>query len=465
MSSIDLGGGPVETGPPPRSLARRLTFAVILVLAFGALAVALAAFAYGRRAAEQTYDRLLIGAANQIAEAVRIRDGAVAVDLPVSAFQLLALAPRDRILYGVFGPDGQTVTGYPVARPRPDARSFFTGAFGGEAARFAVVRRAFAERDFEGTVTVSVGQTLQARRELARQIATSAVAVSAAIGLAMAALAAFAVRSALAPLRAIEQAVARRAAEDLTPLDVAVPSEIRGLVKAINHLMARFERHLEATRTLIGDASHQLRTPIAALRAQAELAADETDPERQRTIVARLRERATGLGRLTDQMLSHAMIIHRTDAAPRRPLDLRLAAMRAVAEMDEATADADRLRLDLPEEPVPCLADELSLVEACKNLASNALRDGAPPVTIGADAQGGRARLWVRDRGPGIPREHWADSGARYHRTTGVTPTSAGLGLAIANAVARAHHGRLRFSKTAEGEFEAAIVLPAGTPA
>ena len=164
MSSIDLGGGPVETGPPPRSLARRLTFAVILVLAFGALAVALAAFAYGRRAAEQTYDRLLIGAANQIAEAVRIRDGAVAVDLPVSAFQLLALAPRDRILYGVFGPDGQTVTGYPVARPRPDARSFFTGVFGGETARFAVVRRTFAERDFEGTVTVSVGQTLAAKR-------------------------------------------------------------------------------------------------------------------------------------------------------------------------------------------------------------------------------------------------------------------------------------------------------------
>ena len=90
--------------------------------------------------------------------------------------------------------------------------------------------------------------------------------------------------------------------------------------------MARQARQFEIMRNLIADASHQLRTPVAAMRAQAELAADEPDPARQRGIVARIHDRAVGLSRLTDQLLNHALIIHRADAAPhdrRRPADRR----------------------------------------------------------------------------------------------------------------------------------------------
>jgi len=99
---------------PPRaqSLTARLALALGLVLALGSLVVALAAFLYGRHAAQQSYDRLLIGAANQIAESIIIRDGAVEVDLPASAFRLLSLAPDDRITYSVFAPDGTVITGY-----------------------------------------------------------------------------------------------------------------------------------------------------------------------------------------------------------------------------------------------------------------------------------------------------------------------------------------------------------------
>ena len=245
-----------------------------------------------------------------------------------------------------------------------------------------------------------VGQTTRARDALAREIARSALFVVGLIGLLMTGLATFAIRSALGPLRRIEGMIAARDHRDLTPLDVAVPREIGQLVAAINRFMARQARQVAIMRNLIADASHQLRTPIAGLRAQADLAAEEPDPGRQRRIVARIHDRAVGLSRLTDQLLNHALIIHRADAAPREIVDLRTVAIRTA---EESGADLE-LDLDVPEDPVLCRADPLSLIEACKNLVNNAARHGAPPVTIEVHHEGGDAVIAVRDRGPGIPR-------------------------------------------------------------
>ncbi|KAG1647629.1 Maleylacetate reductase 1 [Nymphon striatum] len=119
---------------------------------------------------------------------------------------------------------------------------------------------------------------------------------------------------------------------------------------------------------------HQLRTPIAALRAQAELADEETDPEKQLRIVGKIHERSKNLSRLTDQLLNHAMIIHRADSVDLTPVDLRIVASEAVGQFDQSTFDAEHLvRMDLPEAPAMSDGDALSLVEACKNLINNAV--------------------------------------------------------------------------------------------
>jgi two-component system sensor histidine kinase TctE len=286
-------------------------------------------------------------------------------------------------------------------------------------------------------------------------------------GVLMSGLAVFAVRSALGPLRRIERILARRTPQDLTPLDVAVPRELGGLVGAINRFMARLDRQAATTRTLIADASHQLRTPIAALKAQAELAEEETDLARQQAIVARIHARATSLGRLTDQMLNRALILHRAEAEPPERVDLRMVAVAAVEASDhDQHTGAAILKLELPEDPVWCLGDAFSLGEAVKNLVANAFRHGVPAVTVAVTdavkAEGGelaRAVIAVRDCGPGIPEEHWDDAGRRYARQTGVSPESAGLGLAIVAEVARAHGGELAFARVTEG-FEARLLLP-----
>ncbi|MGV8984824.1 MAG: sensor histidine kinase [Cypionkella sp.] len=450
---------------PPRSvsLTLRLAVALTLLLAAGGAAVAVAAIAYGKNAAQQSYDRLLIGAARQIAEALTLQDGALYVDIPAAAFELLALAPQDRIVYAVYGPKGDLITGYDgLDGPKPD-QALSTGTFTGEPVRFAAIDRRFAERSLSGTVRVVVGQTMRARAELTQQITRSALIVVAAAGLLMSGLAVFAVRSSLVPLSRIERDLAARAPADLTPLGVAVPREIGTLVATLNGFMARIDRQVAATRRLLGDASHQLRTPIAAIRAQAELAADEADPDHLRAIVGRIHRRAVSLSRLTDQLLNHALIIHRADSVPLDLVDLRRVAMLAAEEIDHdfRATNSAALRLDLPEEAVMAKGDNLSLVEACKNLVANALRHGMAPVVLSVRSNGRTAVLAVQDAGPGIPEDQWPDAGTRFARRASVSPTKVGLGLSIVEAVARAHHGEMTFGRTASGAFEARIAMPA----
>ena len=106
--------------------------------------------------------------------------------------------------------------------------------------------------------------------------------------------------------------------------------------------------------------------------------------------------------------------------------------MRTVEESDhDLFASEEVLRLDLPEDPVWCDGDALSLVEACKNLVVNAFRYGAPPVVLTVAGDADAARIAIRDQGAGIPEADWPDAAVRFTRQSGVSPTSAGLGLSI----------------------------------
>ena len=432
------------------SLTRRLGLALALLLLVGGGIVSALAFAYGQQAADRTYDQLLTGAANQMAESVSLVDGRPMVDLPISAFQLLAFAPDDRIFYSITDPDGTLITGEPLPRISPKLW-VYSQQHSGEMVRFATAHRLFSERGFSGAVTVIVGQTLRAREALAAEITRNALIVMGIAGLLMALLAVFVARSALGPLGRIEAALAARAPQDVSPLTVPVPREIGRLVASLNGFMARLDRVLTANRRLTADASHQLRTPIAALRAQAELAADETDPERLRAIVGRIHARSRDLSRLAEQILSHAMVIHRADAGALGPLDLRQVAMTAAEEVSHVLPDrAGELRLDLSEDPVPARGEALSLVEACKNLILNGLTHGASPVIIRASVSPEAALLSVADCGPG----------PQARRKARPSPTSgAGLGLTIVEAVADAHDGTIETQTTAKG-YEVNLILP-----
>ncbi|MBD3785903.1 MAG: sensor histidine kinase N-terminal domain-containing protein [Sphingomonadales bacterium] len=453
--------------PASRSLKSRVVTGVLSLLLVGGLVVALAAFAYGRQAARAAYDRLLLGAANDIAETIQINDGVPAVDLPVSAFQLLALAPDDRIFYAVRDAAGRLITGLAgdlpqaASTPRAGAEArFFDDRFGPERARFVTVPRRFAERDYSGTIYVTVGQTLRAREAMALGLTRDALIVAGFAGVVLLVLGLVLVDRALGPLDAIARDLSARDPHDLTPMPTGVPAEMAVVIGAMNRFMGRLERQVEAMRNLISDTAHQLRTPVAALRVQAELAAEEPDPARARAMAARIARRSRALGDLLDQMLARALVIHRSDAARRAAVDLREVALGVIEAGDhELIAPGREVALAIGESPVEVMGDALSLSEAAKNLLVNALRHGAGRVEVGAGLEGGRAVLWVRDTGPGPGAEVLGRIGARFERNAAARGTSAGLGLSIARAVAEACGGTLALDPGPAG-FRAALILP-----
>ncbi|WP_395176399.1 histidine kinase dimerization/phospho-acceptor domain-containing protein [Roseibium alexandrii] len=153
---------------------------------------------------------------------------------------------------------------------------------------------------------------------MAVDITRKALYVLAASGLAMMLLAVLVVRAVFNPLKRIAGGLAERDPHDLTPLDTDVPRETAMMIQALNAFMGRLDRQMNSMRHLISDTAHQLRTPVAALRAQADLFSDEEDPERKDRIVERIQTRSTSLGRLLDQMLSQALVIHRGDSVRRK---------------------------------------------------------------------------------------------------------------------------------------------------
>lgn len=441
------------------SLKNRVALAVGAVLVLGGALVLIAALAYGRQAAREAFDRLLIGAAADIARTISIRDGVPMVDMPVSAFELLSLAADDRIRYRVVGPDGATLTGdadTPLLAAGPGVESvFYDGQFGDEPARYVAFTRRFAERSFSGPVRVVVGHTLLARRDLARDIAQNALIVLGAAGTVMALFAWMVVSRALRPLPRIGETLAVREPTDLTPLSLSAPKEVAAMLTALNAFMVRLDRQNIATDKLITDAAHQMRTPVAAIRVQAQLASIENDTDRRDRIVARIQDRAAGLGRLLDQLLSRAMIIHRADTAPATPLDLRDVAVEIVEKTDDIFVEAGiEVMLDIPDHPVRVRGDALSLVEAGRNLLSNALRHGKPPIRLGV-TQGSPATLWVSDCGDGMAPDTARNAGERFARSAG----GSGIGLAIVSEVAEGHGGRLAMEHR-DGRFVVALELP-----
>ena len=264
------------------------------------------------------------------------------------------------------------------------------------------------------------------------------------------------------PLDRIAAGLLARDPYDLTPMETNVPGEVAVMIDAMNRFMRRLDRQIAAMRNLISDTAHQLRTPVAAIRAQAELAAEEEDADLRAQGIERLVRRTRSLGSLLDQMLSRALVIHRTDSAPRLPVDLRDIALEVVESRDhELLAPGVEVGLEIGPEPVTVLADAMSLTEAVKNMLTNALRHGKAPVRIGVSEGAGSAEIWVEDSGSGPAPDVLDHIGERFERSAASRGQSAGLGLSIVRAVAEAFGGTLEMQRASAG-FRVTLRLPQG---
>jgi two-component system, OmpR family, sensor histidine kinase TctE len=450
------------------SLFARLMVRAGFIVLLGAASLVSAAWFYARTAADDAYDRILVGAALQMVESLVITDGDMKIALPSSAFELLGLAGRDRIFYRVIGPSGATLTGYGdlqsdsglnESHAAPILRN---GKFQGVDVRIVTVARAIADAGKSGWTYIILAQTTEARQGLVSELTTRAILLVAIMsGLALAATA-LAARYSLKPLADLGVVLANRDPQDLTPLTVNVPREISPFVTSINHFIIRLDQRVKLLQRYVADSAHQIRTPLTALSAQVSLINEVNMQPEDRRHLERVRNRAAELGRFTNQLLNHAMVIHRFDSAQLSPMSLNDVARKAFRASVPITIDPDAVvSFEAPDEDLTVMADTLSLREAITNLIDNALKHGMQArLDVRVARAGNLALVEVEDDGGGIPPEQWLNVTQRFVSNNSDGKNS-GLGFAIASDVATALGGRIGFrEKTKIRGFTTYLELP-----
>lgn len=332
---------------------------------------------------------------------------------------------------------------------RPDASGFVDTMIGDDRWRVYYLQSP------RGEWLVAAGQRDYERKELVwNLIGSQLVPWLAVLPLLLVAMA-WAVRRALAPLRNITDEVHGRGADALQPVDATrAPAELRPLLEAMNGLFLRIESALARERRFTADAAHELRTPLAVLRAQWDVLRDSRDEAERARAQARLGAGLDRMDRLVGQMLALARL-EATDRLPRSaPIDWQP----LVAEvMSDVLPLAERRRIGLacdwpPDgaKPFPLQGDADLVAVLLRNLLDNAVRyapeDSTVTLRLGSD------RLAVENDGPALPSDLQAHLGERFHRRDGQAESGSGLGVSIAQQVAQLHRLQLRYRSDAAGQ-------------
>lgn len=441
----------------------------LLVPLLGLLAVDAAVSVWvAQRVAQNAQDKALREIAHELGLMVhREPAGSLALELPEAARRVLLEDPEDRVSFELVTAQGQRLAGEAIPLPPPQAPSLRTGEvlYDTHLAHGAV-RAVQMPLAAEPGALLRVAETRHQRDAIAREILT-AVIVPQVLLIALAGLIVRAgVGRGLRPLQDLQRAVAARSHKDLSALDEQqVPEEVRPLVQSVNALLQRLEQVLQLQSRFIADAAHQLKTPVAGLKAHIELLARQPEAPEREALIARLEMGAERLSRLVSQLLSLAR--NEPEAARMmdfRPVDLNALLLDIAAQwVPQALKRGIDLGLEAAEAPVSVHGDAGRLRELFDNLLDNAIRysqEGGRVTVRVSDAP--MPTVSVSDDGPRIPPEQQERVFERFHRLLG-SGDGSGLGLAIALEIARLHDARILVQDDADGVGNRFIVVFATT--
>ena len=439
-----------------RSLRRQLLAGIlipmVLIVAFNTWSLYRQALA----ALNTAYDRTLLASAKSLGESLDVRgEGDAArlqANVPSAALEAFEADLQSRMAYRISTRQGVLLSGYddlpmwhgqiPMQPPYAALVDFYDGQFRGEPVRMAVLLQPVASTTGRDVAVVQVAETLEIRHALARQILWDTLARQAALIALIAATVIVVVQRATRPVRALSHELQARPDDDLRPIAAPdAPRELQPLIAATNEHMRRQSDLLAQQQRFVRDASHQLRTPLAVLKAQVQSArrGDVAPPEALAEIEHTV-DRAT---QLANQMLALAKVAQlqqQADVAPAQFDEV----VRAVA-LDVAPLIAGKgLDFDLQTEPITLRAHDWMLRELTRNLLHNAIRHtpagGLLAITLAR--AGGQARLTVADGGPGVAPELAERLFQPF--SAGAGGTGSGLGLAICHEIVQTLGGRIQ---------------------
>lgn len=405
-----------------------------------------------KRTAQGVSDRVLAGSALAIAERVSpTASGRLGVDIPYSALEMLTSTAQDQVFYRVDGPNG-FLTGYEALaplHPSGPTASFADAQFNGVPIRVATLSRQISTGQSSISYSVTVAESTLARNQLARAILLRSALRLAVLAAAAAVIVWIAVSLALRPLDQLGAVIRQRSPDDLRPVMGNTPQEVAGLLNAINQMMGRLDHALTALRNFTGNASHQLRTPLATVRTQLAMAARAASVAEYRTSI----DRADAALVRAERVLAQLLVLARADAARHAAPEATDIAALARDVTAELVPEADRVGIDLGYEGAIHLiasAEPILLQELLRNLIDNAVKYSGTgsrvTVRIGAAEDG--TFLEVEDTGPGLPEQQLAGLATSERRQMpSLSGAGLGLGLAVVREIASVLRVRMAFRR------------------
>lgn len=432
------------------SLASRVLRNVMLPLALTWLAGTLVALGVAHSFTQKAFDRSLQDDAYLLASHVRLQDRQLTLALSAREVTTVLFDPVETMVFAVTSADGTLLAGQPGLPVPPvsaGAPQHFDLEYGGKR-----LRAVSLHRDLPVPFNVVVAETTTVRSLLLQRLLLLSLGPQILLLVLLALWLRRAVRRDMAPLAQLQQALGQRDANDLEPVSVRASSrELEGMAGAVNSLLGRLARSVRAQREFAGNVAHELRTPLAGIRALAEYGLAQKDPAAWRSQLERISDSQARASRLVDQLLDIALA-QEAEASLRLgevALDelVREAVLRFMPRADAAGVDLGALGIDEPTR----VTGNLTLIESLlNNLLDNALRYGVdgpinpPTVTVAVARSGGEVLLSVQDNGAGMPGEAQArliERGAQGE-TGQLLGQGAGLGLALVAQYAQLMHAR-----------------------
>jgi two-component system sensor histidine kinase TctE len=410
--------------------------------------------------ANEPFDRSLEDRVTVLAQQVKENKGIVSAQLPLSARDILRADDVDNVYFQISDPKQELIAGdldvpYPVEeeKPIPWAVLLRDAQIRNTEVRIAYVyvnlqtiNSTNIDAGEPRFALVQVAETLEKRRQLAKQIVKGVIFPEFIILPIALTLVWFALTRGLSPLATLQEHIRARRPDDLSPIDAsAVPEEISPLVRSLNDMLARLSQSIQLQKRFIADAAHQMKTPLAGMRMQSELAMRQLDSNEIRHSLQQLSKSSESATRMINQLLALARAETQTaQAMPFEKIELTELGRQVAQEWVQA-ALARRIDLGFEAEnfELPISGNATMLREMLNNLIDNALRYtpslGSVTIRIRANNEQQQAMVEVEDTGSGIPPSERAHVFERFYRILGSNVEGSGLGLAIVREIVIRH--------------------------
>jgi len=449
------------------SMRSRLLLGILIPVGLLVMVNAASLYQQALDAADTAYDRTLLASAKAIAELLEVKGTVEAprlqANLPYSALEAFEADNRSRMFFKISGFQGEMVGGFadlpgwhgtlPLRGNYAALVDFYDDVYQGQAVRVAVLLQPVAGLTGQGLATIQVAETLELREALARQLLLDTLWRQAALLAVIAAVVWWVVAAATRPVRKLSDAILARDAQDLSPIELPqAPRELMPLIAATNDALGRQALLLAHQKRFVRDASHQLRTPLAVLKAQVQ-SAQRGDVAAAQAL-REIEQTVDGATRLANQMLALAKVEQLRQSAEPLPVQDWAELIRAVA-LDLAPLIAEQqLDFEIATEPAAVAGHEWALRELTRNLLHNAISytpvAGRLGITLRCEL--GRAELLVADSGPGLSPAQQAQLFLPF--AAGQPGRGTGLGLAICQEIVRSLGGQIRLENRVENHLK-----------